>query len=636
MNKKRIDISLYGNICPRWAILLVDTFIIALSFLFAYNVHIDSGTIKGYFILLNKLSLVLGINVICLSLLKIPSRVLRYSSLVDIVRIFLAQTIVFILLFIINTISFGITKIYLFSLGVLPMLYVVGLVLLISLRIIVKLCFEYRSFNKRDAVRVMIYAGDGKGADIAKRLRGDIKLRYRIQGFISDNSKMYGRYLMTIPIYINDNGLLATIDEREIDAIVVDSDKMRFIKDSDLTDCLLARGIKLITLSSVEELENKKEKNISSTKEIEIEDLLMRDPIGIDMDSISFLLRGKCIMITGAAGSIGCELVRQVADYHPGLLILIDQAETPLHNIRLMMEDEFGEVRVYTVIADITNKSRMEDVFRRYKPQYVFHVAAYKHVPMLEINISEAIQVNIMGTCNIADLSLKYKVDKFILISTDKVMRPSNIMGASKRVAEIYVQLLAAKLKLDVNNSTAFITARFGNVLDSSGSVLCRFKEQIVKRVPLTVTHPDVIRYFTTKREVVNLILELILIGQKGMVYTFDKGIPVKILDLAKRMINLSGYELGKDIKIEFVGLRHGEKLLEEPLDKKCYKPTKHEMIMIAPVREYDYNNVDSIIGNIIASSYGDNDSHMINNMKTLVPDLIINECCCTKFITNN
>ena len=366
--------------------------------------------------------------------------------------------------------------------------------------------------------------------------------------------------------------------------------------------------------------------NRTQLKEIQIEDLLPRAPIEIDMRKVASHLEGKRVMITGAAGSIGSEIMRQVASFNPYQLILVDQAETPLHDIRLELQDRWRDINAETIIANISNASRMEYIFQKYRPQYIFHAAAYKHVPMMEDNVSESIQVNVYGTRTIADLAVKYGADKFVMISTDKAVNPTNVMGCSKRICEIYVQSLAKKLQKQGGKGTQFITTRFGNVLGSNGSVIPRFRDQIQRGGPVTVTHPDIIRYFMTIPEACRLVLEAGSMGNGGEIYIFDMGKPVKIVDLARRMISLSGRT---DVKIEFTGLRHGEKLYEELLNvKELTKPTYHEKIMIATVREYDYDEVKERIQKLIDTSYTYDQMKIVAQMKDIVPEFISKNSC--------
>ena len=366
--------------------------------------------------------------------------------------------------------------------------------------------------------------------------------------------------------------------------------------------------------------------NRTQLKEIQIEDLLQREPIEVDIHKIASHLEGKRVMITGAAGSIGSEIMRQVASFNPYKLILVDQAETPLHDIRLELQDRWRDIDAETIVADISNPTRIEAIFREYKPQYIFHAAAYKHVPMMEDNVSESIQVNVAGTRTLADLAVKYGAEKFVMISTDKAVNPTNVMGCSKRICEIYVQSLAKKLQEKGEGSVQFITTRFGNVLGSNGSVIPRFRDQIQRGGPVTVTHPEIIRYFMTIPEACRLVLEAGSMGNGGEIYIFDMGKPVKIVDLAKRMISLSGRT---DVKIEFTGLRHGEKLYEELLNvKELTKPTYHDKIMIATVREYDYDEVKERIRNLIEMSYTYDQMKIVAAMKDIVPEFVSKNSC--------
>ena len=410
------------------------------------------------------------------------------------------------------------------------------------------------------------------------------------------------------------------LEEKNIDAVIVTPYNMDKLKDTNFTEQLLSRNIKIMVLPNMSEWKENAS-SVVQLKELQIEDLLQRDPIQIDMHKIASHLEGKRVMITGAAGSIGSEIVRQVASFNPYNLVLIDQAETPLHDIRLEMQSRWVEIEAETIVADISNETHMDQIFAQYRPQYVFHAAAYKHVPMMEDNASEAIQNNVKGTRILADLAVKYKTEKFVMISTDKAVNPSNVMGCSKRICEIYVQSLAKKLERDGNKTTQFITTRFGNVLGSNGSVIPLFRKQIEQGGPVTVTHPEIIRYFMTIPEACRLVLEAGSMGNGGEIYIFDMGKPVKILDLAKQMISLSGRN---DIKIKFTGLRHGEKLYEVLLnDKEHTKPTYNDKIMIADVREYDYDEVKKKIEELEEVSTTYDQMKIVEKMKELVPEYV-------------
>ena len=407
--------------------------------------------------------------------------------------------------------------------------------------------------------------------------------------------------------------------------IIISPAKMEEVRETDFLDRMLSLGIKVMYVPPLDEW--KKDVDLhNQIRKIRIEDLLEREPIQIDMRKIASHIEGKRVLITGAAGSIGSEIMRQVASFNPYQLVLVDQAETPLHDIRLELLDHWKAVEAKTIVADIGNPSRMEDIFRTYRPQYIFHAAAYKHVPMMEDNVSESIQTNVAGTMILADLAVKYGAEKFVMVSTDKAVNPTNVMGCSKRICEIYVQSLAKKLQREGAVSPQFITTRFGNVLGSNGSVIPRFREQIEHGGPVTVTHPEIIRYFMTIPEACRLVLEAGSMGHGGEIYIFDMGKPVKILDLAKKMINLSGHP---EIKIEFTGLRHGEKLYEELLNvKEQTQPTYHEKIMIASVREYDYDDVKERIARLVETSYGYDDMETVRAMKALVPEFISKNSC--------
>ena len=430
---------------------------------------------------------------------------------------------------------------------------------------------------------------------------------------------MRGKVMMGVNVYMNDDELLDNIRRNNVQAMIVSPAKAEKIKATDIVDRLIKEDVNIFLAPDVTEDWQGNSVPGGGIRSIQIEDLLGRDPIKINMQKIASHLEGKRVLITGAAGSIGSEIMRQVASFNPYQLILIDQAETPLHDIRLELKRRWSELEAPTIVADISNQKRMEDIFDKYRPEYVFHAAAYKHVPMMEDNVSEAIQNNVLGTKVLADLSVKYGVSRFVMVSTDKAVNPSNIMGCSKRICEIYVQALAKKIQKDGSAKTQFITTRFGNVLGSNGSVIPLFRKQIEAGGPVTVTHPEIIRYFMTIPEACQLVLEAGSMGKGGEIFIFDMGEPVKIIDLAKKMIRLSGRQ---DVKIEFTGLRHGEKLYEELLaTKENTKPTSHDKIMIAEVREYDYEDIADDIDALIAGSYMFDSMRTVGRMKDLVPE---------------
>lgn len=497
--------------------------------------------------------------------------------------------------------------------------YIVNFSLMVCLRILVKMIHELMTFDRRHSIRVFVYGSKGAGINIAKSLRVSRSNHFRLKGFISDDTGFIGKQTMGCRVYANNESLFDILEEERIEAIIVSSEKVHRLETSGMIDRLIAEDIRILTVPPFNDLG----KEGMQIKDIQIEDLLQRDPIHVDIRKISSHIEGKRIMITGAAGSIGREMVRQIAELNPYKLILVDQAESPLHNVQLELLDNWRDIDAKMLVADVTNQTRMESIFKDYRPQYVFHAAAYKHVPMMEDNVSEAIQVNVLGTRIMADLAVKYGVEKFVMVSTDKAVNPTNVMGCSKRLAEIYVQSLAHQLSKYANDGALvkFITTRLGNVLGSNGSVIPRFKQQIEKGGPVTVTHPQVIRYFMTIPEACQLVLEAGSMGNGGEIYIFDMGNPVKIVDLARRMIYLSGQ---KNIKIEFTGLRHGEKLYEELLNVKEFTcPTYHEKIMIAKVREYDYEEVKQEIQKLIDLSYTSDTMGIVASMKKIVPEFV-------------
>ena len=424
---------------------------------------------------------------------------------------------------------------------------------------------------------------------------------------------------MGVKVYRNDAELPAVMKKHSADTIIVSPLKTdKFRRNQEMIDGLIDNNINILMIPDYQEWDGKSDLNVSQLKPVNAEDLLPRDKIEIDMQAAADLLSGRRIMITGAAGSIGSEMVRQIAAYEPAELILVDQAETPMHDIRLMMHKDWPAIKAMTIVADISNRERMEQIFSEYKPEYVFHAAAYKHVPMMEDNPYESIENNVNGTCIIADLAVKYGTRKFVMVSTDKAVNPTNVMGCSKRICEIYVQSLDKAIKEGkVKGSTQFVTTRFGNVLGSNGSVIPLFKEQLKNGGPITVTHPDIIRFFMLIPEACKLVIEAGTMGNGGEIYVFDMGKPVRIADLAERMIKLSG---AKGIKIEYTGLREGEKLYEEVLnDAEITLPTFHPKIKIAKVREYDYDNIRREIDDLIEKAHTGDDMTIVAKMKSIV-----------------
>jgi len=617
---------LSAKVLPIWTVLLIDVLIIVVSSLLAYALRYDFRSLFSESSSIDvTIVCTVAVNLIFFRAFRTYSNVLRFSSFVDIMRIFVALTVSYVLLLIASIVVKSFTNINVAPITVLFMSYIISFAMMACSRIVVKIFFEALNFDGSRSANVFIYGAKEAGVNIAKALRVSLRNHYRLRGFIADEPELINKVMMGVKVFPNDDTLIENLDDRDVHTIIISPAKMEALKHSDMADRLLAHNIKLMTAPPLSEWNNQF-LDRTQLKEIQIEDLLQRNPIEIDIHKVASHLEGKRVVITGAAGSIGSEIMRQVASFNPYKLILVDQAETPLHDIRLELQDRWRDIDAETIIADISNVTRMEEIFRRYKPQYIFHAAAYKHVPMMEDNVSESIQVNVYGTRTVADLAVKYGAEKFVMISTDKAVNPTNVMGCSKRICEIYVQSLAKKLLAEGGHVTQFITTRFGNVLGSNGSVIPRFRDQIQRGGPVTVTHPEIIRYFMTIPEACRLVLEAGSMGNGGEIYIFDMGKPVRIVDLAKRMISLSGRT---DVKIEFTGLRHGEKLYEELLNvKELTKPTYHEKIMIATVREYDYDEVNERIQKLIDVSYTYDQMKIVAAMKDIVPEFVSKNSC--------
>lgn len=617
---KFIQNYLSRRVLSRTAILALDILMIVFSCLFMYLVRYgfdgltaeirSDGTTVGLFLIF--------FNIISFVSLRTFSGILRFSSFTDLLRIVYALVLGYVLTFIAIVIIRKSNPLFHLDNLTYISIYFLNTFLMIFSRILVKEVYETITGSDMKPVNVFIYGTKEAGISVAKAIKGNNEFNYRVLGFISDESHMIGKELMGVTIYENNQDIFRVLVSKNVHTIIVSPQKMEEIKNSALLANFVDHDISLLTTVPINEW-NGSLKSKEQLKDIQIEDLLPRDPIRINMIEIASNIEGKRVMVTGAGGSIGSEIVRQVASFNPNSIILIDQAETPLHNLKLELKEKWRDLRTEILVANVSNHSRMDKIFSKTRPQYIFHAAAYKHVPMMEVNVSEAIQTNVLGTKIVADLSVKYNANKFVMVSTDKAVNPSNVMGCSKRICEIYVQSLAKKIEKSGEKSTQFITTRFGNVLGSNGSVIPLFKDQIKHGGPVTVTHPEIIRYFMTIPEACQLVLEAGAMGMGGEIFIFDMGKPVKILDLAKRMIRLSG---SKNIKIEFTGLRNGEKLYEELLNHAEYtKPTHHEKIMIANVREYEYDEISRMIDSLIKVSYEYDDMRTVRKMKEIVPE---------------
>ena len=607
---------------PYWGILLIDMSIIFLSGLFVYV--LNEGTMNALTnvgLLLETFAAYGFFYLIGLRVFRTYSGVIRYSSFVDLQRIALAMLLSTGMILFFRYVT-TLDDLYLMPVSNRDLIFTFFLATLWmwSVRVVVKYIFDMSSHSFA-AKRVFIYGARGGGIGLAKSMRNSESSNYRLQGFVSHEPEMQGRMLMGVRVYPDDDKLGEVMHVRNAEMLFVSpmqSDEFR--KKDELINQLTEAGIRIYMMPSAVEWDGKSDLSLSQLKEVEIEDLLPRQEIKVDMLSVADQLSGNRILITGAAGSIGSEIVRQVATFNPASLILIDQAETPMHDLRLYLKKNHPDIEAHTIVTTICNPVRMEELFKQYEPNYVFHAAAYKHVPMMEDNPGEAIRNNVYGTRVVADLAVKYGVRKFVMISTDKAVNPTNVMGCSKRICEIYVQSLDKAIKEGkVKGVTQFVTTRFGNVLGSNGSVIPLFREQIKQGGPVTVTHPDIIRYFMLIPEACKLVLEAGTMGHGGEIFVFDMGKPVRIADLAKRMILLSG---AKHVKIVYTGLRDGEKLYEEMLnDAEVTKPTFHPKIKIAAVREYDYEEARQNEDQLYALSQTADDMEIVRKMKEVVPE---------------
>ena len=607
---------------PYWGVLTLDSLIVLFSGYIGNYLELGGMDFAQHF-----WQITWG-NLICVMLFFIGFRlfhtytgIIRYSSLIDLQRVGMASLVGTILSYLVGVgiSSIGSESVIMHGmLGNITMLVCTTMLMWVE-RMGVRALFD--TFRTDKAIPVAIYGTKAGGIALANSIRTVKEKQYVLQAFISDGPEMKNVYLMGKRVFLNGEGIAEKLKEIKVRAVLVSplkSEKLR--NNPEMVDELVKAGIKIMMMPAAQEWDEKKDLSFNQLHEVEIEDLLPRDKIEVDMDAIGKMLTGKRVLITGAAGSIGSEMVRQVAAYKPAELILIDQAETPMHDVRLMMARQFPDIKNETIVSSITDQIHMEKIFEAHKPEYVFHAAAYKHVPMMEDNPAMAVRNNINGTRVIADLAVKYGTKKFVMISTDKAVNPTNVMGCSKRICEIYCQSLnQAIVEGKVKGVTQFVTTRFGNVLGSNGSVIPLFKEQIKKGGPLTVTHPDIIRFFMLISEACKLVLEAGTMGKGGEIFVFDMGKPVKIVDLAKRMIKLSG---AKNIDIKFTGLREGEKLFEEVLnDKEGTKPTYHPKIMIAKVRSYDYETAKKNEDELLQLSYTHDDMLIVKKMKEIVPE---------------
>lgn len=610
------------KILPRWVIFFLDMTAAVIAFLLAYYIYQDTKNIvfsPNDFAL--QFLLCLGATAASFIVFRLYSGIVRYTSSTDSIRILSSNILTIIILFTIKLFCLAIRTTPPIE-NSLIIIYALLLFLgLVTYRTSIKVFFQYSKTAKKVKKNVVVFGAGEMGIAVKRTFDHDLTTNKIIVGFLDDNPSKIGKSIDGVRIYKSDK-LIEVINRLSVDELIIATPAIHPDRKSQIIDICLEQNVSVLTIPPAQKIING-DLSVNQIKNVKIEDLLERAPIKINNESILEQLKGKRVLVTGAAGSIGSEIASQLGKYEPQMIILCDQAESPLHNLQLDLQERYKNQIFHTFIGDVKDALRMEYLFEELRPHIVYHAAAYKHVPMMENHPIEAIRTNVWGTYNIANLSVKYGVQKFVFVSTDKAVNPTNVMGASKRIAEIYVQSLNNKLlKENPNKGTRFITTRFGNVLGSNGSVIPRFREQIEKGGPVTVTHPEITRYFMTIPEACQLVLEAGNMGQGGEIFVFDMGKSVKIVDLAKKMIKLSGLEPNKDIEIKFTGLRPGEKLFEELLnDHENTLPTHHEKIMIAKVRDNDFEEVKQHMEELFALINSQNNTKIVRKMKVIVPE---------------
>lgn len=611
---------------PRWGVLLLDLLIIfiayAISFIIGSNMleyNLDYLTLPIWLQIL----ITMVIQTIFFWAFHTYSGILRYSTFVDIIKVSFSVLLTGTIMISINEISKHSANIVLLLNTVVIIYMFVAITMLFGWRVTIKTVFEYLSHQHTSSNKVFIYGTQSAGLSIAKMLQSNLDSPYRPVGFIADKGEKTTHNMLGLNVYMRDEKLIQTMHDKGVTGVIVSPLKMKSINPLKDLSIFINHNIRVLTTPYFDDYnpeiaDNNVIQRIGKIESINVEDLLERPTIDINTDNVRSILSNQVVMITGASGSIGSEIVRQVANYSPRVIVLLEMAESPLHDVLIDLKQEFPEQQFAHTIADVRDAKMMEEAFEEYKPDVVFHAAAYKHVPLMEEFPRQAVLTNVLGTKNVADMAIKYGTKRFVMISTDKAVNPTNVMGASKRIAEIYVQSLYLKNP----NCTKFITTRFGNVLGSNGSVVPYFKKQIAAGGPVTVTHPDIIRFFMTIPEASSLVLEAAALSNGGEIFCFDMGHPVKIADLAKNMIRLAGYEPGKDIEIIYTGLRPGEKLYEELLNQKELTiPTVNEKILVAKVREYDFDAVSTQIQALIEEAQTGKAFPCVQKMKTIVPE---------------
>ncbi len=614
------------RILPRWIILLIDLVILFFAVLFGYLLRFDFD-VERLFIENFSIGalLFMGSGLLAILITKSYAGIIRFTTIQDGLRIVYMATMATMITLIINLIYLN------FDVSIIPRSVIIisffnTVIFLFSYRLIVKYVFSYFTNSIHKRINIVIF-GAGQFGQITKQVVDhDTSSNSKVVAFLDDDPRKIGKVINGIKIFNPRKDLSELVLKLDIHELIIASSEISLDRTNEIVDQCLKLDVKVRSVPQPDKWV-KGELSVGQIKEVKIEDLLGRDSVELDNVHVREQLKDRRVMITGAGGSIGSEIVRQVIRHDPECIILLDQGETPLYEIEREIKEHKDRIDIFAVIGDVRNKNRMESIFDQFRPQVVYHAAAYKHVPMMENNATEAVLCNVCGTKSLADLAVKYNAEKFVMISTDKAVNPTNVMGASKRIAEIYVQSLSAFLSQESDKTTAFITTRFGNVLGSNGSVIPLFKKQLADGGPVTVTHPEMTRYFMTIPEACQLSLEAGAMGEGHEIFIIDMGKSIKIVDLARKMIQLSGKELGKDIDIVFTGLRNGEKLYEELLNNKENTiPTHHPKIMIAKVREEDYNEVKFKIDNLITVAKNGDELEMVKMMKKIVPEFISNQ----------
>lgn len=622
-----IKIFLNKRYAPRWLILWIDlifcVFSVILAYLLRFNFNMSNPEIGKTFLF--TLCTFFFVRLSGFYLFRTYQGVVRYTSTQDAKRIFISLTVGTVLLTFYNVITSLIQRHYYIPYSILIFEYFATALLMSSFRIFVKIAYSELKSSQVEKKNVLIFGAGESGLITKRTLDHDKDSKRRVIGFLDDDLQKLGKTMEGVKIYNFDQNFSELISKYKVDELIISIQQLDRDRKAEIVDRCINNKIQVKAVPPPANWING-EFSVKQISNIKIEDLLEREPIKLNQEKIHFQLSDKRVLVTGASGSIGSELVRQIVRFYPKEIILIDQAETPLYELELELNETSGFVNFRTILADVFNKSKMEGIISSHKPDIIFHAAAYKHVPLMEEHPTEAVMTNIGGTKNLADLAVKYGVKEFVFISTDKAVNPTNVMGASKRVAEIYVQSLNSYLEKQNVIHTKFITTRFGNVLGSNGSVIPRFRKQIESGGPVTVTHPEICRYFMTIPEACQLILEAGVMGNGGEIFVFDMGEPVKIIDLAKKMIVLSGLRLGHDIQIVFTGLRPGEKIMEELLNnKEKTLPTHHQKIMIGKVREYPFDVVVREIEELLSMVGNTSERAIVSKIKAIVPEFVSN-----------